>query len=173
MKTFHVQTGMDEEVEEGRQAEEERQGDASLKPVAPLNTFQGESILQTAPEDRQDWAGLVFRLLQPEVQALEGPTGTTGSASSDIAEANQQGPGAQIYLLASSTSIKEQRQKCEWAEHADTLGAAVQLCATHSELGNNSFFLLTLWSLCTHKGHLWRCWAFFFSFKGYLNLFFF
>ena len=54
MKTFHVQTGMDEEVEEGRQAEEERQGDASLKPVAPLNTFQGESILQTAPEDRQD-----------------------------------------------------------------------------------------------------------------------
>ena len=54
MKTFHVQTGMDEEVEEGREAEEERQGDASLKPVAPLNTFQGESILQTAPEDRQD-----------------------------------------------------------------------------------------------------------------------
>lgn len=49
MKTFHVQTGMEEAVEEGREEEEERQGDASLKPVAPLNTFQGKSTRQIAP----------------------------------------------------------------------------------------------------------------------------
>lgn len=49
MNILHVQTGMEEEMEEGREAEEERQGDSSLKPVAPLNTFQGESTLQTAP----------------------------------------------------------------------------------------------------------------------------